>query len=100
MSISKLEWNDWSEESNKWTAARYSIGSLTAIETKDGKRYGSTLPIMRLLSKHLDKYKGSNDVEEHFVDSAADVANDSYNALLYIIHGSIGKSTRCEWTGR
>lgn len=44
--------------------------------TVDGKYYGNTVPIMRFISKKLNKYQGENDDEEQVLDAYSDKLMD------------------------
>ncbi|KAI9264263.1 glutathione S-transferase [Phascolomyces articulosus] len=74
--------SDWPKIRDEWIHNGYLTGTLPALETKDGKKYFHTVPILCFLSKQLGKYYGKNAYEEHIVDVVADTTNDFYDSFV------------------
>ncbi|KAG2220569.1 hypothetical protein INT45_008750 [Circinella minor] len=77
------KWSDWNRVRGEWVANGFLTGSLPVLETKNGKKYFMTVPILSFLSKKLGQYYGKNIDEEHIVDVVADLTNDFYDSFVH-----------------
>ena len=77
------KWSDWDRVRSEWVANGFLTGSLPVLETKDGKKYSMTVPILSSLSKKLGHYYGKNLDDEHIVDVIADLTNDFYDSFVH-----------------
>ncbi|KAI9253400.1 glutathione S-transferase [Phascolomyces articulosus] len=77
---------EWEGAKEKLIAEGYPCGCVPYIEL-DGKKYFGSTPILRFLSKKLNKYRGSNDDEEQYVDACSDLADDFYFSYLKCLLG-------------
>ncbi|KAI7856182.1 glutathione S-transferase [Circinella umbellata] len=77
------KWSDWNRVRCEWVANGFLTGSLPVLETKNGKKYFMTVPILSFLSKKLGQYYGKNLDEEHMVDVVADLTNDFYDSFVH-----------------
>lgn len=66
---------EWLELKKKQTEEKIPKPTLPFI-TIDGKYYGKTGPILKLLSRRLNKYGGSNDDEAQLLDVYTDMVCD------------------------
>ncbi|KAI9498767.1 hypothetical protein BDB00DRAFT_799457 [Zychaea mexicana] len=77
------EWSAKKEELKKSRALPF--GTLPYVEI-EGRYYGGSTPLLRLLSKKLGKYRGSgSDDDEYFLDAATDLCLDWRNAANKVL---------------
>jgi glutathione S-transferase len=66
---------DWKEEKSKLLANKIPDPTMPYL-TIDGKYYGKTVPLLRLISHKLNKYQGSNEEEAFLADAYCDIIMD------------------------
>ncbi|RCI04010.1 hypothetical protein CU098_011149 [Rhizopus stolonifer] len=71
----RCTFEEWGIQKEKLIAQGIHKPTLPYI-TIDGKYYGNTAPIMRFISKKLDKYQGKDEDEAQLVDAYADTVTD------------------------
>lgn len=66
---------EWKELKQQLIADKVRAPTMPYI-TVDGEYYGKTVPIMRLLSRKLGQYEGSNEKEVQLLDAYSDMLMD------------------------
>jgi glutathione S-transferase len=83
----RLSAAEWKEEKAKLLANKIRAPTMPYI-TIDGKYYGKTLPLLRLISHKLGKYGGRNEEEAHLVDAYTDIVMDWAGKWAEALFGS------------
>lgn len=73
---SRVLFNDWTATKQKTIDNGKRIHTLPVLVTKSGKFYGTTAPILRLISKKLNKYIPKDPEDEYLADAYSDIYLD------------------------
>ncbi|KAI9271783.1 glutathione S-transferase [Phascolomyces articulosus] len=76
----------WDEQQAKLMARGNHFGTFPMADFGDGKLRGGSVPLMRLISRKIGKYLGSNEEDEYFLDTASDFYIDWQRSFASNIH--------------
>lgn len=89
----RLTFSEWPSIKQKLIEDGCRIPTLPYLVTKSGKIYGATAPLLRLISKKLNKYIPKNAEDEYLADAYSDIYLDWMNKWVNVFISKDPKAT-------